>query len=48
VATGTVDTVTYDAAGAEQGRVSEPFSKTFVLIPAVGDRWLIVDEVEDG
>jgi hypothetical protein len=45
VATGTVETITYDAAGAEQGRASEPFSKTFVLSPAVGDRWLIVDEV---
>jgi hypothetical protein len=48
VATGVVETVTYDAAGVEQRRASEPFSKTFVLRPEVGDRWLIVDEVEDG
>lgn len=48
VTTGTVETVTYDAAGAEQARASEPFSKTFVLHPEVGDRWLIADEVEDG
>ena len=48
VATGTVETVTYDAAGVEQDRVSEPFSKTFVLRPEVGDTWLIVAEVEDG
>ncbi|MGH8947515.1 MAG: hypothetical protein ACRDXF_01555 [Acidimicrobiia bacterium] len=48
VATGTVETVTYDAAGAEQDRASEPFTKTFVLQPEVGDRWLIAAEVEDG
>jgi len=48
IATGTVETVTYDAAGVEQDRVSAPFSKTFVLRPEVGDRWLIVDEVEGG
>ena len=48
VATGTVETVTYDAAGGEQGRASEPFSKTFVLRPEIGDRWLIVDDVEVG
>jgi hypothetical protein len=48
VATGTVETVTYDAAGEEQGSASEPFSKRFVLRPEVGDRWLIVAEAEDG
>jgi len=48
VAAGTVETITYDAAGEEQDRASEPFSKTFVLQPEVGDRWLIVDEVEGG
>ena len=48
VATGTVETITYDAAGVEQDRVIEPFSTTFVLRPEVGDTWLIVDEVEDG
>jgi len=45
-ATGTVETVTYDAAGAEQARASEPFGTTWVLRPGTGDRWLIVSEVE--
>ena len=46
-ATGTVETVTYDAAGAEQGRISEPFETTWVLRPGPGERWLIVSEVAD-
>ena len=46
VATGTVETVTYDAAGAEQGRASEPFSKTFVLRP--GGRGQMADRGRGG
>ena len=46
VATGTVENITYDAAGLEQGRVSETFARTFVLGPGAGERWLIVAEVE--
>jgi hypothetical protein len=47
VATGTVEVVTYDPAGAEQDRAREPFATTFVLRPEVGDRWVIVAEVEE-
>lgn len=46
VTTGTVDTVTYDAAGVEQGRESRPLARTFVMTPGAGDRWLIVTEME--
>jgi hypothetical protein len=46
-ATGTVETVTYDAAGMEQERSSEPFATTWVMGPGIGDRWLIVSEVGD-
>ncbi len=45
-ATGTVETVTYDAAGVEQERASGPFATTWVMGPGIGDRWLIVSEVE--
>ncbi|MGA7097771.1 MAG: hypothetical protein WB245_09415 [Acidimicrobiia bacterium] len=45
--TGTVETVTYDALGAEKGRVEEDFQATFVLRQIAGDRWLIV-KVLDG
>jgi hypothetical protein len=45
-ATGTIDRVTFDETGAETGRATVPFSTTFVLSQATGDRWLIVDEVE--
>jgi hypothetical protein len=46
VATGTVDDVTYDAAGVEQGRESDTFATTFVMSQGVGERWLIVAEVD--
>jgi hypothetical protein len=46
VATGTVDDVTYDAAGAEQGRESDIFATTFVMSQGAGERWLIVAEVD--
>ncbi len=45
-ATGMVETVTYDENGIEQSRDVDPFSTTFVLNQATGDRWLIVDEVD--
>jgi len=45
-ATGTVDNVTYDAAGFEQSRESETFATTFVLSQGTGGRWLIVAEEE--
>jgi hypothetical protein len=45
-ATGTVDNVTYDAAGLEQSRESEAFATTFVLSQGAGGRWLIVAENE--
>jgi hypothetical protein len=45
-ATGTIERVTFDEAGAETGRVTVPFSTTFVLNQATGDRWLIVDEID--
>ncbi len=38
--------MTFDEAGAETGRVTLPFSTTFVLNQATGDRWLIVDEID--
>ncbi|HSJ83089.1 MAG TPA: hypothetical protein VLA91_04655, partial [Acidimicrobiia bacterium] len=45
-ATGTVDHVTYDSGGVEQGRESEAFATTFVLSRGAGGRWLIVAEEE--
>jgi hypothetical protein len=45
-ATGTVDYVTYDAAGVEQSRATETFATTFVLSRGAGGRWLIVAEEE--
>ncbi len=39
---GTVINETYDAAGHLQGRVSSPFTKTFVMRRATGGRWLNV------
>jgi len=45
-ATGTVDSVIYDAAGFEQSRQSEAFATTFVLSQGAGGRWLIVAEDE--
>ena len=48
VTTGTVERVTYDATGAEQGRQSEPFTRTFVMSPGTGGTWMIAGEVEDG
>lgn len=45
-ATGTVDNVTYDAAGLEQSREREAFATTFVLSQGAGGRWLIVAETE--
>jgi hypothetical protein len=47
VATGSVDEVTYDSAGVEQQRATQPFTTTFVMHQGLGDRWLIVAEVED-
>lgn len=45
-ASGGVETVTYDEAGAEVARQVDPFRTTFVLNQATGNRWLIVDQVE--
>ena len=45
-ATGTIERVTTDEAGVETDRVTVPFSATFVLSQATGDRWLIVDEID--
>jgi Na+-translocating ferredoxin:NAD+ oxidoreductase RnfD subunit len=39
---GTVTTETYDADGKLQSRSSSPFSRTFVMRRATGDRWLNV------
>lgn len=47
MATGTVEHVTYDAAGTEQSRASEPFATTFVLRQGAGERWLIAAEGAD-
>jgi hypothetical protein len=46
VATGTVENVTYDAGGVEQGRESDTFATTFVMSQGAGERWLIVAEVD--
>jgi hypothetical protein len=40
--TGTATRETYDAAGALQARVSEPFAQVFAVRRATGDRWLNV------
>jgi len=45
-ATGTAALVTYDAAGVELGRESEPFATTFVLGQGSGESWLIVAGIE--
>jgi hypothetical protein len=45
-ATGTVERVTFDEAGVEIERVTVPFTTTFVLSQATGDRWMIVDEID--
>jgi len=39
---GTVEQVTYDAAGTELGRARAPFRSTFVLHQGAGGRWVIV------
>jgi hypothetical protein len=44
VTTGTVDWITYDVSGAEQGRESETFASTFVMSPDSGGQWVIVAE----
>jgi hypothetical protein len=46
-ASGTVETVTYDADGGELARDAAPFSTVFVLSKDSADRWLILDEVKD-
>jgi len=46
VATGSVENVTYDAGGVEQGRESDTFATTFVMRQGAGERWLIVAEVD--
>jgi len=45
-AVGTVDTVTYDAAGREQSRTRAPFHGTFTLRRVGGERWLIASASE--
>lgn len=45
--TGVVEETTYNADGVELRRESAPFASMFVLRQAGGDRWLIVDEVEE-
>jgi hypothetical protein len=46
VASGTVEHVTYDATGAEQARESEPFTRTFAMIPGTAGTWAIVADAE--
>jgi hypothetical protein len=38
--------VTYDATGAEQARESEPFTRTFAMIPGTVGIWMIVAQAE--
>jgi len=45
--TGTVEEVTYDALGVEQSRSESTFATTFVLRQLGGERWVLVDVVED-
>ena len=45
-ASGTVREVTYDSTGQEIERASRPFTTTFVLRQLVGERWLIVTEID--
>ena len=47
VATGSVDDISYDAAGVEARRTTRPFASTFVMRQGSGDRWLIVGEMDD-
>ena len=47
VATGTVENVTYDAGGVEQGREGDTFATTFVMSQGAGERWLIVAEADE-
>ncbi len=47
VTTGTVEQVTYDATGAEQRRISEPFARTFVMSRGSGGTWMIIGEAGD-
>jgi hypothetical protein len=42
VSTGTRVEETYDANGTLQGRAESPFSLTFAVRRATGDRWLTV------
>jgi len=46
-ATGVVEEVTYNAEGVELRMASTPFASTFVLRQTGGDRWLILDEVDE-
>jgi hypothetical protein len=46
VASGTIEHVTYDATGAEQARESEPFTRTFAMIPGTVGIWMIVAEAD--
>ncbi|MGH8915839.1 MAG: hypothetical protein ACRDZM_15160, partial [Acidimicrobiia bacterium] len=48
VGQGSVERVTYDAAGVELHRAEAPVRTTFVLSQGNDNRWLIVSEVEDG
>jgi hypothetical protein len=43
---GTVEQVTYDAAGIELERARTPFRSTFVMRPGPGGRWVIISEVD--
>jgi Na+-translocating ferredoxin:NAD+ oxidoreductase RnfD subunit len=45
-ATGTIDQTTYDADGGQLSAQATPCTATFVMRLTPGDRWLIVDEVE--
>ena len=45
-ASGTVERIISDEAGSETSREQSGFASTFVLNRATGDRWLIVDEIE--
>jgi hypothetical protein len=46
IAAGTVENVTYDAGGVEQGRERAAFATTFLMSQGAGERWLIVAEVD--
>jgi hypothetical protein len=47
-ATGTVVRASYSASGELRQQASEPFSRTFALRRATGDRWLLIGTFAPG